>query len=67
MICFTPSKKTDIDLIIEEFHPCPANKDGNTLVKETLNQIWEKYRFAFVWRPNFQGTLIYSNLYTILL
>lgn len=59
LISFIPSKMLDVNTIIQEFNPCPSNKNTKDIVRAALTTCWEKARFCFIWREAFTGKIYY--------
>ena len=61
LISYAPSKTRDIDIIIDEFNPSPADLETKKIVKSTLLNCWGNYGtdFAFIYRPPRIGHVYY--------
>lgn len=59
LISFIPSKIYDVDIIYDEYNPCPANQNSKEIVKKSLDLAWKKARFCFIHREGFSGQIQY--------
>lgn len=61
LISFIPTKTLDVDTIIKEFNPKPANMKNGEIVKKALETAWANARFCFIWREGFTGKVYYYS------
>ncbi len=61
VISYVPTKIQDVDILTDEFNPCPAHLESKKIVKQALDYGWRNSRFTFIWRPNFSGEVLYFS------
>lgn len=59
LISFKPTQLPDVDRIIQEYNPCPAEKLSKDIVRRALSYAWDNARFCFIWREKFTGRMLY--------
>jgi hypothetical protein len=61
IISFIPSKTLDVEIIQDEFNPCPASRSSKERVYKALDLAWNHARFCFIHRERFTGRILYFS------
>jgi hypothetical protein len=59
IITFIPSRVGDIDIIVDEFNPCPYIYNNKRLLLKVLERCWKENRFCLIWREKLTGKVAY--------
>ncbi len=61
LIAFKPSQTLDVETIVKEFNPSPANPKNKEIVQNALTRCWSDpdARYCFIWRENFTAIIHY--------
>jgi hypothetical protein len=59
IISFIPSRVGDVDILVDEFNPCPYIYENKRLLLKILERCWKAHRFCFIWREKLTGKVAY--------
>lgn len=59
VISFIPSRVKDIEILTDEFNPCPFYANNRKILLKVLEECWSQERYCFIWREPVTGKVAY--------
>lgn len=59
VICFYPSRKKDVNILIDEYNPCPWEAGSSKTLRRMMGQCWDKKSYCTIFREPLTGHTAY--------